>query len=111
MSKARELLNRCAVNLRVRDICPLLLKEVSELLNEPEQMEHETLREHVDRNKEWYNIGYRAAKEELKREPLSYEEIENGRYNHLEYEYNCGFENGVRFAEQEHGITEIANEH
>ena len=37
MSRERELLNRCAVNLRVRNICPLLLKEVSELLNEPQQ--------------------------------------------------------------------------
>jgi len=36
MSKERELLNRCAVNLRVRNICPLLLKEISELLTQPE---------------------------------------------------------------------------
>lgn len=117
MNKERELLNRCAVNLKDRDICPLLLKEVSELLNEPQQepiawaivfdaepnkvcedylspykedlevimekgfckgdiprlrplyLTHETLREHVDRNKEWYNIGYRVAKEELLAQP------------------------------------------
>ena len=51
-----------------------------------------------------YKKGYDEAKQELKREPLSYEEIENGRYNHKDYEYNCGFEDGVKFAEKAHGI-------
>ena len=37
MSKERELLNRCAVTLKAIDICPLLLMEITELLNEPEQ--------------------------------------------------------------------------
>lgn len=37
MSKERELLNRCAVTLKARDICPLLLTEISELLAQPEQ--------------------------------------------------------------------------
>lgn len=37
MTKERELLNRCVVTLRARDICPLLLKEISELLNKPDQ--------------------------------------------------------------------------
>ena len=41
MSKERELLNRCAVTLKARDICPLLLTEISELLAQPEQIEQE----------------------------------------------------------------------
>jgi len=65
MSVERELLNRCAVTLRVRDICPLLLKEISELLNEPEQ-KPEPLS-----GKWWYDKGVEDTKYFLKREPLS----------------------------------------
>jgi hypothetical protein len=35
----------------------------------------ETLREHIDLNKAWHQIGYEKAKQEPKREPLSDEEI------------------------------------
>ena len=34
MSKERELLNRCAVTLKARGICPLLLAEITELLRD-----------------------------------------------------------------------------
>jgi len=37
MSKERALLNLCAVTLKARNICPLLLKDISELLAQPEQ--------------------------------------------------------------------------
>lgn len=37
MSKERGLLNLCAVTFKARNICPLLLKEISELLAQPEQ--------------------------------------------------------------------------
>jgi hypothetical protein len=39
-----------------------------------------------------------------KREPLSFGEIEDGRDNNKSYGYTCGFEDGVRWAEQQHGI-------
>lgn len=37
MSKERGLLNLCAVAFKARNICPLLLKDISELLAQPEQ--------------------------------------------------------------------------
>ena len=36
MSIERELLSRCAVTLKARLICPLLLMEIKELLAQPE---------------------------------------------------------------------------
>ena len=65
MSRERELLNRCAVTLKARDICPLLLKEVSELLNEPEQKQL-TPREALAEYKKGYMIGYYIAVRDLK---------------------------------------------
>lgn len=62
MSKERELLNRCAVNLRLRDICPLLLKEISELLAQPEQQ--------IKSNRVFYQEGYAQAELDLKREHI-----------------------------------------
>jgi hypothetical protein len=43
-------------------------------------------------------------KDTPKREPLSFGEIEDGRDNNKSYGYTCGFEDGVRWAEQQHGI-------
>lgn len=42
-------------------------------------------------------------------EPLSFGEIEDGRDNNKSYGYTCGFEDGVRWAEQQHGIG-VSNE-
>ena len=41
MSKERGLLNLCAVAFKAIGICPLLLTEISELLDQPEQTEQE----------------------------------------------------------------------
>ncbi len=49
MSKERGLLNLCAVTFKARNICPLLLKEISELLNEPEQDNTQYLLDQVAR--------------------------------------------------------------
>ena len=72
MSKERELLERL-VNARLNDIFDLLV-EAKELLAQPEQ---DRLREHININKEWYQIGYEKAKTELKRKPLSTKQAED----------------------------------
>ena len=78
MSKERALLNLCAVTLKARNICPLLLKDISELLAQPEQ--------------------------KPKREPLSDEKLEIMYSKHAfamdKQEYMWGF----RDAERTHGI-------
>ncbi len=64
MSKERGLLNLCAVTFKARNICPLLLAEISELLAQPEQTEQEDIRD------VWQD-GYEAGLRLAKREPLS----------------------------------------
>ena len=82
MSIERDLLSRCAVTLKARDICPLLLTEISELLRDGDLL---------------YTSPPR-------REPLSDEEI--GAHTPFYY-YDTeqkAFTHGVRLAEQQHGI-------
>jgi hypothetical protein len=70
MSKERGLLNLCAVTFKARNICPLLLTEISELLAQPEQ-ENLTPRQGLEE----YKKGYYQAELDLKREPLSFEDL------------------------------------
>ena len=80
MNKERELLNRCAVNLRLRDACPLLLIEISELLNKPEQEPVE------DRIARWHRLGYEQGKKASKpeQEPVAWitEWLSHCNYHH-----------------------------
>ena len=78
MSKERELLNRCAVTLKARGICPLLLAEITELLRDGDLL---------------YTSPPR-------REPLSEDEIVALWANKSPAnEFEC-----VRLVEKEHGI-------
>lgn len=51
-------------------------------------------------NREWYQIGYEAAKQELKREPLSYEKI----VDIIQYNMLNGLHDLARAIEKAHGI-------
>ena len=112
MSRERELLNRCAVTLKARDICPLLLTEISELLAQPEQAVAECT------NSDTWNCKYCNKTEScgaLKdsrnfapptREPLSEDVIwDNMPENPMECSA-LAFIRGVKFAEKAHGIGE-----
>ena len=69
MNKERGLLNLCAVTLKARNICPLLLKDISELLAQPEQ--------------EVYAKGYaEAMKQQV------YEAYESGRKSALSKDWD-----------------------
>jgi hypothetical protein len=76
MSKERALLER----VRAGDddgnwsISHRLYKDIQELLAQPEP---DRLREHINLNKEWYQIGYEKAKQELKRKSLSTKQAED----------------------------------
>ena len=61
MSKERALLNLCAVTLKARNICPLLLKDISELLAQPEQTEPLLAETKI----EWYGKGFRQGVNEF----------------------------------------------
>ena len=151
-----EFLNRCAVNPRLRNICPLLLMEISELLNEPEQAEQEpvawmyewhegdteststycgsekpfqedevkpfNLRPlyaspetavwmlqmnkvfgQVKTNRVFYQEGYAQAEIDLKREPLTPQQISVGNQSTLNVTRDA-FKQGVKYAEKAHGI-------
>ena len=106
MIKERGLLNLCAVAFKARNICPLLLKDISELLAQPEQSNEpvvNSLAAELLHNKAWYQKGYGDAKQELKREPLSKDEIWKG----IKAEHpisRSSFTLGVKFGEKEHGI-------
>ena len=118
MSKERELLNRCAVTLKARLICPLLLMEISELLNEPEQepiayVADPSVGFDVSRSTQGltprealteYKRGYARAELDLKREPLSEDEIRTI-VNQLptEVDLDTGIE-FCRIIEKAHGI-------
>ena len=119
MSKERALLNLCAVTLKARNICPLLLKDISELLAQPEPEQQPEA--WIIVNKE---TGYRTQVSDLtpflyhreifeviplytappKREPLSDEKLEIMYSKHAfamdKQEYMWGF----RDAERTHGI-------
>ena len=119
MSKERGLLNLCAVAFKARNICPLLLKDISELLAQPEPEQQPEA--WIIVNKE---TGYRTQVSDLtpflyhreifeviplytappKREPLSDEKLEIMYSKHAfamdKQEYMWGF----RDAERTHGI-------
>ena len=130
MSKERALLNLCAVTLKARNICPLLLKDISELLAQPEQ-EQEPVAWMWTRNYEgggytnkvfeFLNDAEEYAKDSKtlkspdiirplyttlpKREPIEDGELEVWYSQHTwamdKQEYMWGF----RDAEKAHGIT------
>jgi len=115
MSKERELLKRTIYFLEpldweagVEQACQDLIREIEELLAQPEHLggvtdmveRKQPLRELININKEWHQIGYEKAKQELKREPLSEEEIIKLWVNKSPInEFDC-----VRLVEKAHGI-------
>jgi hypothetical protein len=75
MSRERELLNRCAVSFRAREICPLLLKDISKLLAQLEQEDGYAWSTVADYEKE---VGFKVndvfkAAWDMARTRLSYE--------------------------------------
>ena len=98
MSKERELLKECrlmldnpfngtaGLNLQIR---------ITELIAQPEPIEDKFDR--VKSNRAFYQEGYAQAELDLKREPLSEQAIWNANTEQL-------FEEGVRWAEQQHRI-------
>ena len=120
MSKERDLLNLCAVTLRARLICPLLLTKIKELLAQPEQdleslkkdwvnFGHEAGRKSAlskqepltpRQGLEEYKRGYAQAELDLKREPLSDEQIEAAREGNTITVHAF-----ARAIEKAHGIT------
>ena len=85
VSRERELLKRWFSEFGRICCNKNLLIETKELLAQPEHMggvtamveRKQPLSELININKEWYQIGYEAAKRELEREPLSEQEIGN----------------------------------
>lgn len=69
MSKERELLNRCVVTLKARNICPLLLTEISELLDQPEQAPMPPRAPMTQR--EAYQRGYATARRDYKQKVIN----------------------------------------
>jgi hypothetical protein len=68
----------------------------------------ETLREHIDNHKAWYQIGYEVAKQEL--EPLCRHSIDQAYMaSNFDNYYDC-FDDGIKFAERCHGITGVGDE-
>jgi hypothetical protein len=68
----------------------------------------ETLREHIDNHKVWYQIGYEKAKQEL--EPLCRHSIDQAYMaSNFDNYYDC-FDDGIKFAERCHGITGVGDE-
>jgi hypothetical protein len=103
MSKERGLLNLCAVAFKARDICPLLLKDISELLAQPEQDNIQYLLDQVARLTA-ENAMLKEKGSTQKREPIEEGELEVWYSQHTwamdKQEYMWGF----RDAEQAHGI-------
>lgn len=103
MSKERALLNLCAVAFKARDICPLLLKDISELLAQPEQDNIQYLLDQVARLTA-ENAMLKEKGSTQKREPIEEGELEVWYSQHTwamdKQEYMWGF----RDAEQAHGI-------
>jgi hypothetical protein len=96
VSRERGLLNLCAVTFKARNICPLLLTEISELLAQPE---HLTPRQGLEE----YKKGYAQAELDLKRERINHDDILDRSIDES-FEYRDGFIDGVNFAENHHGI-------
>ena len=117
MSKERELLNKAIEMIQIvplmasighaaPDFGSELILEIQELLAQPEQSNEpvvNSLAAELLHNKAWYQKGYGDAKQELKREPLSKDEIWKG----IKAEHpisRSSFTLGVKFGEKEHGI-------
>lgn len=110
MSRERELLESCLDEMQYHNlVCPELKIDIKELLAQPEHLggvtdmveRKQPLSELININKEWYQIGYEAAKQELKREPLSEDWIKNN--IHLIHR-DVSFTDLVRGIEKAHGI-------
>lgn len=129
MSKERELLNRYVLALKARGICPLLIKEIEELLAQPETdqevvvWQYRTKPNWIDKWYDWENCS-KESYEDYKRvpelhdwlyetreiyikppthEPLSDEVIRE--FAHDSYFIcNDAFIKGVRWAEAQHKI-------
>ena len=102
MSKALDLLRRLASGDNRGDffISNELLKEVNELLAQPEQEPVE------DRIARWHKLGYEQGRKSLKRGPLSNEEV-IAKYKDIALDnplYVPSYYAGFRDAEQAHGI-------
>ena len=118
MSKERGLLNLCAVTLKARNICPLLLTEISEFLAQPEptsepvawmvetHFNNEPIKEiHTVKPMERvykYCIVTELYAAPLK--PLTGIEISNGFKADDEATHLYSYWAGVDFAEKHHGI-------
>ena len=118
MSKERGLLNLCALTLKVRNICPLLLTEISELLAQPKttsepvawmvetHFNNEPIKEiHTVKPMERvykYCIVTELYAAPLK--PLTGIEISNGFKADDEATHPYSYWAGVEFAEKHHGI-------
>ena len=118
MSKERGLLNLCAVTLKARNICPLLLTEISEFLAQPEptsepvawmvetHFNNEPIKEiHTVKPMERvykYCIVTELYAAPLK--PLTGIEISNGFKADDEATHPYSYWAGVEFAEKHHGI-------
>jgi len=113
MSKEREMIEKlCSFQMTYSDWL-LLIADAEELLAQPEHLggvtdmveRKQPLRELININKEWHQIGYEKAKQELKREPLSVGCIQNGLSSEEVPDYkSMTFIKGIRFAEKQHGI-------
>jgi len=104
MSKERELLKMVITEGQTSYD---LYEKIKKLLTQPEQAS--TARHALDSywESESYQRGYAQAELDSKREPLSVSRIEH----YLErqgasFKWDDGFEAGVKWAEQQHGIGE-----
>ena len=110
MSIERKLLNLCAVTLYHRDICPDLLKDIQELLAQPEHIVDVTDMvepELEQSNKWWYEKGVEDTKYFLTRKPLSKEQYM--KFFTDTYDSVNPITDFVRAIEKAHGITGVNN--
>lgn len=104
MSKELELLQKILTAYREDKSCMSwgVANEIKELLAQPEQSNEpvvKSLAAELLHNKAWYQKGYGDAKQKLKREPLSDDEICN-----LYYNVNGAIHKFARVIEKAHGI-------
>ena len=123
MSKERELLERWIIDFGKIHPDIELMKETKELLAQPEQesanfdldrmkltvespiseVTVEGLIDKVKSNRVFYQEGYAQAELDLKREPLTPQEISDGNQSMFNATRDA-FVKGIRFAEKHHGI-------
>jgi hypothetical protein len=130
MSEERELLKRVRDALReLKGTHYNLYWDIQSMLDQPEQepinfdlermklaaespvsdVTVEGLIDKVKSNRVFYQEGYAQAELDLKREPLSDEEIYT-RCCAMDSSYTCIFIDGVEWAEHQHGIRSFDNE-